>query len=126
MKQVLLVVLGGCVSSVLRYKLGGWVLHHTLEWRFPAGIFGVNVVGCTMAGMIAGLIERQNFFSADTRLFLLTGFLGGFTTFSAFGLDVVFLKRGEAWVAIAYVLLSVVVGVGALWLTMSVVPHAKQ
>ena len=127
MKQVLLIGLGGCIGSVARYTLGGWVLHHHAEdWRFPAGTFVVNVLGCLVAGILAGLVERHNLFSPDTRLLLFTGFLGGFTTFSAFGVETVFLlRRGEVWVALAYVLSSVACGTALLWLGMAVIPHAK-
>jgi CrcB protein len=127
MKQLLLVGLGGCVGAVARYKLGGWVLHHhAADWRFPAGTFVVNVLGCLVAGVLAGLVERQEFFSSDTRLFLFTGLLGGFTTFSAFGIETVFLmRRGETWVALSYVVSSVACGIVLLWLGMAVVPHAK-
>jgi CrcB protein len=127
MKQLLLVGVGGCIGAIARYKLGGWILHyHTPDWRFPAGTFVVNLLGCLAAGLLAGLVERQEMFSPDTRLFLFTGFLGGFTTFSAFGVETVFLiRRGEWWIAIGYVLASVVCGIALLWIGMAVIPHAK-
>jgi CrcB protein len=111
-----------------RYKLGAWILHHhSLDWRFPLGTFVVNVLGCLVAGILAGLVERHELFSPDTRLCLFTGVLGGFTTFSAFGVETVFLlRRGETLVALGYVLLSVVVGIGVLWLAMAAIPHAKS
>ena len=117
MKGLLLVALGGAVGSVARYKLSGWVLHHTTNWTFPAGTFAVNVIGCLVAGVLAGLAEKHGFLSPYTRLLLFTGLLGGFTTFSAFGLETMFLlKRGEIWVAGANIVLSVLVGLLALWL----------
>ncbi len=117
MKGLLLVALGGAVGSVARYKLSGWVLHHTTNWTFPAGTFAVNVIGCLVAGVLAGLAEKHGFLSPDTRLLLFTGVLGGFTTFSAFGLETMFLlKRGDIWVAGANIVLSVLVGLLALWL----------
>ncbi len=103
------------------------MLHHYVDWRFPLGTFIVNVLGCLAAGILSGLIERHHVFSADTRLFLFTGLLGGFTTFSAFGVETVFLlRRGETFVAIAYVALSIAVGLGLLWLGMAVIPAAKS
>ena len=117
MKGVLLVALGGAIGSVARYKLSGYVLHHTVDWRFPAGTFAVNVIGCLVAGVLAGLAEKHDMFTADVRLLLFTGLLGGFTTFSAFGLETMFLlKRGELLVASANIVLSVVAGLAALWL----------
>ena len=55
MKALLLVALGGALGSVGRFKLSGWVLHHTMDWRFPAGTFAVNIAGCLLAGLLAGL-----------------------------------------------------------------------
>jgi CrcB protein len=124
MRQILLVGLGGCLGSIARYKLGGLILHHTADWRFPLGTFTVNVLGCLVAGLVAGLVERQHWFSPDTRILLFSGVLGGFTTFSAFGVDTVFLlRRGQVAVAAAYVAASLVCGCAALWLAMKAVPH---
>ena len=117
MKALLLVALGGAVGSVARYKLSGLVLAHTVDWRFPAGTFAVNVLGCLVAGILAGLAEKHDMFAADVRLLLFTGLLGGFTTFSAFGLETMHLvKRGDLMVAGANIVLSVVMGLAALWL----------
>jgi CrcB protein len=117
MKQMLVVGLGGLVGSIARYKVGGVILHHTASWRFPLSTFVVNVAGCFVIGALAALVEHRDYFSADTRLFLFTGLLGGFTTFSAFAYEGVFLlRRGELVVAGAYAALSVVGGLAAVWL----------
>lgn len=117
MKGILLVALGGAIGSVARYKLSGYVLQHTIDWKFPAGTFAVNVIGCLVAGLLAGLAEKHAVFPADLRLFLFTGLLGGFTTFSAFGLETMFLlKRGDVLIAAANIALSVIAGLLALWL----------
>jgi CrcB protein len=117
MNALLMVALGGAVGSMARYKLSGLVLHHTVDWRFPAGTFAVNVVGCLVAGILAGYAEHRDVFSPEARLFLFTGLLGGFTTFSAFGLETMFLmRRGEWLIAGCNVLLSVVAGLLALWI----------
>jgi CrcB protein len=121
MKAIALVALGGALGSVARYKLSGWVLHHTIDWRFPAGTFTVNVLGCLVAGVLAGLAEKHDLLSADARVLLFTGILGGFTTFSAFGLETLFLlKRGELAIAAANVVVSVAAGLFALWLGLGV------
>jgi len=120
MNGILLVALGGAVGSVARYKISGWVLHHTIDWKFPAGTFAVNVLGCLVAGILAGLAEKHDLFSADARLLLFTGVLGGFTTFSAFGLETMFLiRRGDVLIAGSNIVLSVVAGLFALWLGLS-------
>lgn len=112
---MLLVAAGGALGSVARYKLSGLVLHHTPDWRFPLGTFVVNVLGCFAAGLLAALAERHHLFTPETRLLVFTGVLGGFTTFSAFGLETVhLLKRGEHGMAAVYVGSSVLVGLAAL------------
>ena len=122
MKNILLVGFGGFVGSIARYKLGGWLLHITAQERFPFSTFAVNVTGCLVVGVLAGLAERYEWFGPGTRLFLFTGLLGGFTTFSAFGLETMFLlRRGEPWVAATYVGASVVLGIGAVWLGIKVI-----
>jgi CrcB protein len=124
LKSILLVALGGALGSVVRYKLSGWVLHHTVDWQFPAGTFVVNVAGCLVIGVLAGLAVKEDFFSAETRLFLFTGLLGGFTTFSAFGLETFYLlRRGELLAAGSNIVLSVIVGLIVLWLGFISVPH---
>lgn len=117
MKGILLVGLGGFAGSVARYKLGGWVLHLTAQERFPWSTFAINVAGCLLAGVLAGLAEEYELFGPDTRLLVFTGLLGGFTTFSAFGLDALFLlRRGEVGTALLYAGGSVVVGLAAAWI----------
>jgi len=124
MKSILLVAFGGALGSVARYKLSGWVLHHTVEWRFPLGTFVVNVVGCLIIGVLAGLAVKDDLFSNESRLLLFTGIIGGFTTFSAFGLETFYLlRRGEVLVAGSNIALSVLVGLLALWLGFSAIPH---
>lgn len=119
MHPLLLVGLGGFAGSVARYLLGGWLLHHTAQERFPWSTFAVNVAGCLVIGLLAGLAERHSMFGPGMRLFLFTGLLGGFTTFSAFGLETLYLlRRGEPWVAAAYVAGSVLVGLAAVWIGM--------
>ena len=116
MKGILLVGIGGFAGSIARYKLGGWVLHLTAQERFPWSTFAINVAGCLLAGVLAGLAEEYELFGPETRLLVFTGLLGGFTTFSAFGLDALFLmRRGEIGTALLYAGGSVVVGLAAAW-----------
>lgn len=122
MYPVLIVAVGGALGSVARYLLSVWALDLTTDWRFPLGTFLVNVVGCLMIGIVAGLAVKIDFFTPDARLFLFTGLLGGFTTFSAFGLETFhLLRRAEFLVAGSYILLSIVVGLLMLWLGFLVV-----
>lgn len=117
MTNILLVGLGGFVGAIARYLLGGWILHHSVSARFPWSTFAVNVLGCLLIGVLSGLAERFEMISPAARLLLFTGVLGGFTTFSAFGLETVYLmRRSEMLVALAYISGSVMIGIGALWL----------
>jgi CrcB protein len=116
LKALLLVAAGGALGSAARYLLSGWVLHHTVDWRFPLGTFLVNVLGCLAVGILGGLVVKHDFFSPEVRLLLFTGIAGGFTTFSAFGVETFYLlRRGEILVAGGYVGSSVVVGLAILW-----------
>ena len=117
---LLLVMLGGALGSGGRYLVGraavalGGV-------GFPAGTLAVNLVGGLLMGVLAGVLARTGA-SEAWRLFLGVGVLGGFTTFSAFSLDVVSLyQRGAIAVALGYVLVSVVGSVVALFAGLSLV-----
>ena len=116
-KTLLAVGLGGLLGSLARYKLGGFVLHHAGSSRFPLSTFVVNLLGCALVGLLAGFAEHRHELSPAARLFLITGFCGGFTTFSAFGLETVYLlRRHEAPWAAANVAASILAGVAAVWL----------
>ena len=115
-KQLMIVALGGAFGSVLRYKVGGVILHQTEGWNFPASTFTVNVLGCFVIGVLAALAEHHDLFSPLVRLLLFTGVLGGFTTFSAFGYESIFLIRRSLFlVAASYVTLSVTCGLAAVF-----------
>ena len=123
MKDFLLVAFGGALGAVARWMLSGAILHHAINWKFPLGTFIVNVTGCIAAGIVAGLITKHDMFSPAARLFLLTGVLGGFTTFSAFGVECMYLlRRGEYSIAALYVSLSIIAGLAGLMLAMRMIP----
>ncbi len=115
MKEAMIVGLGGCVGSVGRYLIGGLVLHQAGSMKFPLSTFLINVAGCLLIGVLGGLGERHHI-TLEAKLFLMTGVLGGFTTFSAFGLETMsLLKRGDVGIAALYAGLSVALGVAAVW-----------
>lgn len=117
MRNLLLVGGGGFLGSVARYYLTGWATQMSYASRFPVGTLVVNVTGCLLIGFLAGLAEHAHLLSAPTRLFLLTGFLGGFTTYSAFAYETYFLGREHmALAALANVALQVLLGLGAVLL----------
>jgi fluoride exporter len=109
------VFLGGGIGSALRYGVGRAALALAGP-NFPIGTFVVNVVGCAAMGALAEwLAWRDTGIDASMKLFLTTGVLGGFTTFSAFALDAVGLwQRGETLTATAYAAGSVVLSIAGL------------
>ena len=88
---------------------------------FPFGTLTVNIIGSVLMGMVAAHAMHQGTVSEATRVFVMTGLLGGFTTFSAFSLDVVSLfERGETLAAGGYIIASVLLSVVGLMLGMAV------
>ncbi|WHO71321.1 fluoride efflux transporter CrcB [Rhizobium sp. BT03] len=114
MIQALLVAVGGAIGSLLRYYVGQWSLR-LMGPAFPWGTLAVNVIGCFVIGVFAELIARRFNASVELRLLLITGFLGGFTTFSAFSLDAISLfERGEAIAGGVYIVASVGLSMAAV------------
>lgn len=113
MYQILLVALGGALGSVCRYLVGLGAMR-LLGPAFPWGTLTVNVAGSFAIGVLAELIVARFGASVELRLLLITGFLGGFTTFSAFALDAVTLfERGASLAATSYLLVSIVASIAA-------------
>ena len=117
LQAIALVGLGGAAGSIARYLLSSWTMQAADAPKFPLGTFAVNLVGCLLAGVLAGLLERHAWLDEQARLLLMVGLLGGFTTFSAFGLETFqLLRRGEWLVAGGYVAGSVLLGLALVWL----------
>ena len=115
MKNLIFVGLGGFLGAITRYKLGGLILHH-FRTTFPLGTVIINIAGCFFIGFLSEIMVKEHLFSSETRLFLITGLLGGFTTFSAFGFETIYLlKRGDIFMAFMNIGLSVLLGVFAVW-----------
>ena len=111
---VLAVAVGGAIGSVARYlvAIGSGKAFGT---SFPWGILIINVTGSFLIGMFVGLFALRWNLPEPVRVFLTVGICGGYTTFSTFSLDAFYLmERGEAVAAIAYMVGSVVLSVGAL------------
>jgi fluoride exporter len=116
MNAILLVASGGAIGSVARY-LVGVAMARAFGVAFPYGTLAVNVIGGFLMGLFIELLARRFEGSPELRLFIAIGILGGFTTFSSFSLDVVVLwERGELAIALSYVLASVILSIGALFL----------
>ena len=111
MLDCLAVALGGAIGSVLRYLIGLIPLNE--KYLFPAKTFAINVLGCFLIGLITALSLRSSNLNPRLLLFLKVGICGGFTTFSTFALESSnLLKNGHTGIAILYMALSLLVGIG--------------
>ncbi len=120
MLPLLYVMVGGAVGSGARYLTGSAVTA-LLGPDYPFGTLAVNIVGGLLMGVLVGVLARNDA-SETWRLLLAVGVLGGFTTFSAFSLEVVtMIERGAFGVAFGYVLVSVIGSVAALFAGLSAV-----
>ena len=107
----LYVFLGGGLGAALRYGLNSGV-PRVLGAQFPWATLIINIVGCFAVGLIAAWFVLRPSLASEWRLFLITGILGGFTTFSAFSLDFAQLfERGDTGQAFAYATASVVISI---------------
>ena len=114
-KMMLLAGCGGFVGTALRYLVGRLVPHITHS-HFPWSTLVVNLLGCFIIGLLFGAAERGNLLSANMNVVLITGFCGGFTTFSTFADDIyLLLQKGQWGMFLGYMLLSLVVGVLLVW-----------
>lgn len=110
----LVVFLGGGIGALLRYELGGWA-QARMGSGFPWGTFAVNALGCLAIGVLATWIDERTGGAPLGRAFLLVGVLGGFTTFSSFGLETWrLIEDGQALAAAANAAASVAVCVVAV------------
>jgi fluoride exporter len=116
----LLVFVGAGLGGMLRHAVNML----TLRWfgpNFPWGTFLINITGSIAMGLVVGFLAHRNLPGTSLRLFVATGVLGGYTTFSTFSLDTIALwERGEAANAIAYVFGSLLFAFAGLWLGMAV------
>lgn len=117
-KSVLLVGLGGGIGSILRY-LTTLLVNRFWGNAFPLATFSINIAGCFIIGILAGIAAKQPWADDSFKLLFITGFCGGYTTFSAFALENLnLMQNGNSPIAILYIALSVVSGVFAAWLGM--------
>ena len=125
MTNVLLAGLGGFVGAALRYLAGEAAARWIAEQAFLWATLGVNVIGCFAIGLVAGVMDARGGVSPELRVFLVVGVLGGFTTYSAFGLEVVNLTRqARLGAAFLHVGLHLVVGFAAVWIGWMLVRNA--
>ncbi|HYD90539.1 MAG TPA: fluoride efflux transporter CrcB [Flavobacterium sp.] len=118
-KTLLLVGLGGGLGSILRYLSSVLVTRH-FNTAFPLATFLVNITGCFLIGLLVSLIEKQTWAGDNFKYLFITGFCGGFTTFSAFAHENVgLISNQQTLIAFAYIAASVVIGLLFIWLGMA-------
>lgn len=116
MTKWLLIAAGGAFGSVLRYALQGWV-QRAADSSFPFGTLVVNVVGCLVIGFLTAAFTGPVLIREEYRIGILVGILGGFTTFSTFGLESFMLATdGQYLLAAANFALSCGLGFVGVWL----------
>lgn len=111
-KQILCVGIGGAGGSILRFLVSE-LFSKNYTSSFPLATFSINIVGCFLIGLFAGSLPIE---STNLKLLLITGFCGGFTTFSTFSKETLQLISNEQIsIAIIYILMSCVIGILATW-----------
>jgi CrcB protein len=108
------VALGGALGALARWAMFQFSLSIAeVSWW---STIAVNAIGCLAMGLVVGLIIRRDRGSAALHAFLTTGLLGGFTTFSAFAVDAIRLGESNVWQAALYVVATVGISIGLVWL----------
>lgn len=111
MQSMWWVGIGGFVGAIARYRLSAWCAANWGAAAFPWPTLLVNVLGCLAAGGVAAWTLRWPAMPPEVRLLVMTGLLGGFTTFSAFSVEALaLLRRGDGWLMVLYATASVVLG----------------
>ena len=117
MNRYIVVVLGGAFGTGCRYGLSTLVYSLVRQPTFPYANFIINVSGSFLIGVLAELFDTRFLVSPAVHIALLTGVLGGYTTFSSFTFETFELLRGgQLWLGLANVLASVILGLAAVWL----------
>jgi fluoride exporter len=113
---VLLIALGGALGAVSRYGMSFWI-QERVTGAFPYGTFIVNITGCLLMGIVMTRLNEGGPASVNWRFLVPVGFIGGYTTFSAFAFEAFrLLEQGLPLLGLGYVVCSVILGYGALWL----------
>ncbi|MDA0679407.1 MAG: fluoride efflux transporter CrcB [Proteobacteria bacterium] len=112
-----LVGAGGFIGAIFRYGLSGFVQRSSAFAAFPYGTLAVNMLGCLLIGITVGIIDARQMINPELRSFVLVGVLGGFTTYSTFGLETFALLREADFLrAASNIAIHVILGLALVWL----------
>ena len=115
LRVLALVMLGGALGAGARHLVGAWLLRR-IESGWPLGTLAVNLAGAFLAGLLFAWLEGRGPAAMYWRAFLIVGFLGGLTTFSALMLECLLFERGgRPGMIVAYLATSIVVGLVLVW-----------
>jgi CrcB protein len=118
-RVALAVAVGGAAGSVMRFLVANWVAGNWPR-HFYLGTFAVNIIGCLLIGLLSGLFLTRTDLPLELRTGLITGVLGGFTTFSSFSLEIMkLMEGGRAPEALGYLAFSIIGGLLAAWVGLS-------
>lgn len=120
MRELIVIAVGGALGSVLRYLTSMWTLKLVGESWLLSGTTAVNIIGCFLIGLIVHILEAGEWMDTTVKLFLIVGFLGGFTTFSSFGIEAFNISGQSLQQGILYMGIQIVAGLAAVWMGLSV------
>lgn len=120
-KEAVIIGLGGATGSILRY-FSGQFISKNFPSQIPMGTLVVNLLGCLLIGILVGCFSKNQISGNEWKLLLVTGFCGGYTTFSAFAIENInLIQNHQVSQALIYIGLSIILGLLAVWLGLTVV-----